>query len=144
MRVIQLGVLTALLALCLGCGSKTIRIEGTVTYNGKPISEGTIEFLPIEGTSGPSVGGKIKEGRYEFSTDKGLTRGGRYQVLISALAKTGRKVPNIMKPGGPPMELSENYIPAMYNSESNLKVTLSKDSTTNTFDFPLQGQPIGR
>ena len=138
MRMVYLGVLIPLLALCFGCGSKTIHIEGAVTYDGKPIPEGTIEFLPIEGTSGPSTGGVIKDGQYVLPIDKGLVRGGRYQVLISAFVKSGKTVPNNMVPGGPPMEFSENYIPAKYNSQSTLKVTFSEDSAENTFDFKLQ------
>jgi hypothetical protein len=140
MRILALGLPLALVLSSLGCDSKEIHIGGNVTFNGTPIEEGTIEFIPIEGTAGPSTGAAIKKGRYDCSKDTGLVRGGRYQVRISALAKTGKTTPNIFQPGGPPLELSENYIPAAYNSNSTLTAVLAKDSTDNTFDFKLEGK----
>ncbi len=74
------------------------------------------------------------------SFSKGVVQGGRYQVQISALTKTGRFTRNIMQPGGPPVEITENYIPAKYNSDSTLTAIISADSTKNTFDFPLQSK----
>jgi hypothetical protein len=126
------------LGLCSGCGSNRFHISGNVTYNGKSIEDGTIEFVPVEGTAGSTIGAPINEGRYECLQDVSLVRGGRYQVRISALAKTGKTTPNIVVPGGPPLELSQNYIPAKYNSNSTLTVTLASDSATNTFDFQLR------
>jgi len=139
-RMLVLGSLFVVLCLCSGCGSNATHISGNVTYDGKSIEEGTIEFIPIEGTTGPSTGADIKLGHYECSQDTALARGGRYQVRISALAKTGKTTPNIVMPGGPPLAISQNYIPAKYNSNSTLTVTLSNDSAENTFDFQLQSK----
>ena len=72
MRTIGLGLSIILLSLCLGCGREEIHIAGNVTFDGKPLEEGTIEFIPIEGTAGPSTGGSIRAGRYECSKDTGL------------------------------------------------------------------------
>lgn len=140
MRTFGLGFSILMLSLALGCGPKAVHIDGKVTYLGKPIEVGTIEFVPVEGTAGPSTGGSIKAGQYAFSTVQGLASGGRYQVRIFALAKSGKTAPNVFQPGGPPMELAENYIPATYNSNSTLTVTLSPDSAKNTFDFQLAGK----
>lgn len=137
MRTLVWGLLISVLSLCFGCGPKVIRIGGNVTYDGKPIEAGTIEFIPIEGTAGPSTGAAIKAGRYDCVANAGVAPGGRYQVRISALAKTGKTVPNTFEPGGPPLELSENYIPEAYSSNSTLTAVLSTDSTPNTFDFQL-------
>ena len=139
MRTIQLGVFVALLCLCLGCGPRAVHIDGKVTYRGKPVEEGTIELIPIEGTAGPSTGGPIKAGRYEIATNTQLVPGGNYQVRISALAKTGKMTPNILQPGGPPLDLSENYIPACYNSHSTLKVRISADAR-RILRFSARGQ----
>src|SRR5437899_10938072 len=53
--------LTVLLVLVLaGCSrSSNRRVWGEVSYKGVAIEEGSIEFLPIEGTGGPSVGSPI-------------------------------------------------------------------------------------
>ena len=138
MKSAGLMVLTWCLAACCGCGPKTIHVAGEVTYQGKPVEEGTIELIPVDGTTGPSSGGPIKKGRYEVRDAVGLVQGGTYQVRISALAKTGKTAPNILEPGGPPLELSENYIPPKFNLDSSLRITISSDSTVNTQDFHLE------
>lgn len=46
-----------------GCGQSTGSVEGEVTYDGQPVENGTITFLPADG-KGPQVGGKILNGRY--------------------------------------------------------------------------------
>lgn len=136
----HISVLLALLAVCtVGChsGPRLLRIFGTVSFEGKPIEKGTIEFIPVDGTSGPSTGGSIVNGRYEVAAVHGPHEGGIYQVRITALKKTGKTMPNIMVPGGPPMELEDNYIPAKFNRESTLKVTVTPEVAGKGIDFQL-------
>lgn len=47
-----------------GCGSSTT-VSGGVTFDGRPITNGQITFLPEDG-KGPVVGGPITEGRYRI------------------------------------------------------------------------------
>jgi hypothetical protein len=42
-------------------------VSGTVTYNGEPLQQGTINFAPVDG-SGRAAGGTISAGRYSLTT----------------------------------------------------------------------------
>ena len=64
------------LALCPGCGSRsaprTIGVSGRVTYQGKPVTSGTIIFHPLKPAEGspsrPATGQLQSDGTYELST----------------------------------------------------------------------------
>jgi hypothetical protein len=128
-----------LLLLVCGCssGSRKIPVWGDVTYNGEPVLDGTITFTPIEGTPGPSTGGAIKDGHYEVAGEVGPISGGTYRVAITGTKRTGKKVHNVFQPGAPLRELSENYIPAIYNAQTTLKVTIAASRSANQHDFQL-------
>lgn len=132
-------LLTVLVILVAGCdsGPRLLPIFGTVSFEGKPIEKGTIEFIPTDGTSGPSTGGSIKAGRYEVAAAHGPRKDGVYQVRITAPKKTGKTMPNIMQAGGPPLELEENFIPPKYNLDSTLKITVTADVASKGIDFEL-------
>jgi hypothetical protein len=49
-------------ALAAGCGSAA-GVSGEVTYDGQPVEDGRITFLPADG-KGPSVGAPITGGKY--------------------------------------------------------------------------------
>jgi hypothetical protein len=56
--VLALGLLAV-----VGCGSGGSTVTGNVTFNGKPVQEGYVNFYPTDGKSAPA-GGAIKDGRY--------------------------------------------------------------------------------
>ena len=136
----HVGILLVFLTICAaGCnsGPRSVPIFGSVSFEGKPIEKGTIELIPIDGTPGPSTGGPIVDGRYDVAAAHGPREGGVYQVRITALKKTGKTMPNIMKPGGPPVELEDNFIPPKYNRESTLKITVTAEAAGKGIDFRL-------
>lgn len=62
------GVFLALASVALlmtGCGggSQGVTVSGTVTYDGKPVPQGSITFAPADG-KGASVGGEIRNGQF--------------------------------------------------------------------------------
>lgn len=59
------AIALALIAVGLsGCSdSGLIKISGTVTFDGEPIPEGSISFMPVSG-KGVTAGGEIKNGKY--------------------------------------------------------------------------------
>jgi hypothetical protein len=61
-------------------------------------------------------------------------------VRITALKKTGTRITDL-KLGGPPVELEENFIPAIYNSQSTLKVRVRDLADKNQVDFRLGKTP---
>jgi hypothetical protein len=131
-----------LVAACLaaGCsGRKPMRVWGEVTFDGKPVEKGQIVFAPMDDTPGPTTGADIIAGRYEVPQKIGPWSGGTYQVEITALAKNGKTLPNPEIPGGPPVELADNYIPTKYNHQTELIVDISDDASKNQVDFHLHG-----
>lgn len=144
------GQLTCLLVLVLsaGCSSrpKTIGMRGEVSYGGNAIERGTVDFIPIDGTAGPSAGAAIVGGRYDVSGKDGVLPGGTYLVRIIGLKKTGKTEWNRLLKNGAPVELEENFIPPIYNSESTLKVHISDLPDRDKVNFHLGtiSLPAGR
>ena len=129
----------ALLLLGFGCHSRpaTVSVQGEVSYEGRAIDSGLIDFVPVDNTPGASASAVIKEGRYAVDPKWGLKPDGVYQVRITAFRKTGRKEPNRIERGGPPIDVKENYIPPIYNHQSTLKVRIADLSDVNKTDFRL-------
>ncbi len=124
-----LGWLSVLALLAFGCGPsgpKTCDVRGSVTFDGKPIKDGSIVFVPTDPKLG-AEGGGIKEGRYQARAKEG-----RNKVQITAL-DIG---PNTVYVEGNP--IASNFIPERYNERTELEVEVESDNTE--FDFDLVGQ----
>jgi hypothetical protein len=128
---------TVLLALLVaGCSrSPTRRVSGEVSYQGVPIQDGAIEFIPIEGTGGPSVGAPIQDGAYDVPAAKGPRAGGTYLVKLRAVRDTGRFPPGPRYPKS--MTIHEQIFPPEYNTQSKLQVQMDAKADHNRFDFHL-------
>jgi hypothetical protein len=59
--------LALLLIVTSGCGGSSASISGNVTYNGEPVGDGSITFIPVDG-KGPSVGSPIETGHYQVDS----------------------------------------------------------------------------
>ena len=125
--------------LLAGCGARSslVGLQGNVTFDGRPIETGRIDFLPIDQTPGAAVGATIAGGRYSFPAEKGIRPDGVYQVRITGFRKTGKTAPNRIAPGGAPVELSENFIPPAYNEASTLQLRVADLPDKTKADFSL-------
>ena len=132
-------VRVACLMVLAGCGQGSRRqsLEGTVTLDGQPLSEGSITFRPQQGTSGPTAGGKISEGCFSISPDAG-TFAGTFRVEITASGKTGRKLKD-HRTGELYDEIAQ-FLPARYNRQSELTADVQA-AGPNRFEFTLSSQP---
>jgi len=82
----------ALLATLLGCtggGAPTGKVAGQVTFDGKPVTSGSLTFAPASGTVGkPAVGAVKADGSYSLTTyaagDGAVI--GRHKVIYSPSA----------------------------------------------------------
>jgi hypothetical protein len=73
----------AALALTIaGCGGNAGSVSGAVTYDGQPVGDGEVTFMPADGV-GPIAGGKIKAGKY---TVEGLTPGPKIVQVVAVKA----------------------------------------------------------
>ncbi|RIK77039.1 MAG: hypothetical protein DCC67_13160 [Planctomycetota bacterium] len=127
-------ILAAWVFACCGCGGTgTVAVSGTVTLDGAPLATGEIEFTPTEETGGPAAGAVIEGGRYEVpAVAQGLRIGGVYKVRIISLAGRGNFAKDPNAPGGQ-REALENIIPARYNENTELQITVSGDSSVHDF-----------
>ena len=112
---------------CAGCaekGPERYDFSGAVTFGGKPVPAGTIEFEPdgAAKNAGPQVVVAIKDGRYETPPGKG-TVGGPHIVRIFGYDG----VPNIE---GGSIEGAAIFPP--YET----RLDLPKQSSTHDFDVP--------
>ena len=78
-RLLPAGLCLILMA---GCGGGSASVTGEVTYNGEPVGEGYITFLPADG-KGAAAGAQIEAGR--FAVDNVLP--GPKVVKIEAVKK---------------------------------------------------------
>lgn len=137
-RCLAYGTLLLALAVAPGCGSgdslNRQAVSGTVTLDGQPLDQGTIEFVPTD-AQGLLSGSLITSGNFAVPADKGLPPG-KYTVRISSAEATGGPA----APSGADLDNSQpakERIPAKYNSESELTAEVT-DGGANTFTFDLK------
>lgn len=113
---------------CLGCGPKSgdVPISGTITIEGKLISNGAITFFPAKGR--PIVVATSESGVYSAALPPG-----EYRVTLA----TSVKLPPGWKEGDP-VPKQELLVPAAYTSRarSPLKASVAADQT-EPIDFVL-------
>src|SRR5262245_26432568 len=74
-----------------GCGGGRGAVKGKVSFNGTPLAEGNIGFVPKQNGVGRPVSVPIKDGTYSIPAGGGPFPG-EYQVQITSSKKTGKKV----------------------------------------------------
>lgn len=133
-----------LIAMCLlsmavvisGCKSEKKRypVQGQISFQGKPVLEGSIMFHPMNPAEGFLEGSLIKDGKYLVPADKGLLEG-KYQVLITAPDYKGKRPDPNSAPGA--VFQAKELFPDIYNTKSTLSVEVTSKGP-NTFDFHLK------
>lgn len=118
-----------------GCGEVEGRyaVGGAVSYDGKPIPDGTISFVPPDVQSRRAAGAEINNGVYAIAKADGL-EAGDYQVVIFAERPSGRKI-EADEGSSEMIDEPEQYIPRMYNALTTLSVEISADQTDLNFDL---------
>jgi hypothetical protein len=131
---------SALLGLCLlvfvGCGKSQsgIALSGGVMFDGKPVEVGQIVFEPQSG--GKMTLTQITNGIYQLPSER-PAQPGKYLVRITADRPTGRTIaadPRSQEDQA--TEELEQYIPAKYNTRSELYLELT-DQSPDKHDFAL-------
>jgi len=131
---IPLSLFCLIISSIIGCGDPNGRqpISGIVTFQGKPLDQGVIEFS----SSATKTGAPVINGKYAVPADSGLEPG-VYKVSISA--GDGRtpvdSVDGMPGPTGANI-VSKEKIPAEYNTKSKQEVTVTS-TKSNKFDFTI-------
>jgi hypothetical protein len=123
-----------------GGGNERLPVDGSVTLDGQPISKGQIIFLPMDGTSSPTAGAIIEDGRFSVPAEKGLMKG-KFRVEISAMRATSQTDQSLNVASGQMevVEKLESIVPPRYNRESALIVEV-EEGAQNSFPFELKSK----
>jgi hypothetical protein len=131
----------ALLIVCLafvGCGEPNPlgrrAVYGAVSYQGKPVDYGSIQFLPEDPQHGVSSGAMISDGKYAIKESQGLPPGS-YQVMISSPDRG--KQEKVEGPPGDERSLAVERIPKKYNLQTTLKLEVPKARGSQRANFEL-------
>lgn len=118
-----------------GCGSGrsgTAIVRGKVTFNGKPVPNGTVNFIP---DTGPSASGEIQaDGSYTLTTYKpgdGAVPG-THKVTVVAMQDQTTRLPEERSPLPPPI------VPVKYTSLATTDLTANVEDKENTINFDLK------
>lgn len=138
-------LLVALAALTVlpACSNaiKTEGVSGVVTYNGEPLADANVKFIPTDSTGSQSVGKTNEKGEYKLQTllgaaDAGTTPG-EYKVAIDCVEtyETG----DMIEENGEekPETIAESLIPAKYNNAETSGLTATVAPGDNTINFDL-------
>jgi hypothetical protein len=110
-------------------------IRGTVTFDGKPVAKGMIQFQPATAAESVSAGSLIEDGTYSIDRAAGLVPG-TYKVIINSQAAGAAALPKDEHPGAPRPRPKEP-IPAKYNAATTLTIQVKPDED-KSFDFDLK------
>ena len=120
------------LAGCAG-GDKRHAVSGTVKWQGKPLNQGSINFLPEDPALGTIGGALIKDGQYSIPASQGLLPG-RYKVTISS--PDPKKALDPDADPGAPGPVYKDRVQPRYNLNTILTADVKADGK-NTFDFEV-------
>ena len=129
-------------AFLAGCADRNANVRGSVggkvMLDGKPLARGVIAFEPTDGTSGPTSGGDIVNGVIVIKTAHGPAIGTNL-VRVSAVEKTGRKLPDPEFISGDLVDEVVETVPRRYNKATSLRVEIKKGR--NELNLDLRSKP---
>tara|TARA_R110002111_G_scaffold262794_2_gene341070 strand:+ start:2081 stop:2458 length:378 start_codon:yes stop_codon:yes gene_type:complete len=123
----------------VGCGStepgpERAVVTGKVTFEGKPVEQGQIWFLPASGREAPQAGAAIIDGQYRVE-NKGGVPIGACQVKITA--ERPQAEVKVVSDGGPEETPTTQFIPARYNEKTELTAEIEARSGPLEKNFDL-------
>jgi hypothetical protein len=121
--------------MLIGCGqdSKLGRVHGTVRLDGKPLTNGTVRFVPSAGRA--ATGTIQSDGTYTLGTYKtsdGALVGTHKASIVASEAGSDSRPPYEA-----PKQKSKSLIPERYMAAGTSKLTFDVKPGDNTADFDL-------
>lgn len=142
--------------LILGCGDTTglgkrYAVSGKVTYQGKPLEKGRINFIPTQ-ADGRAAGGEIENGDYSLTTAEPGDGAfpGTYKVTIVAVDLDTTKMKEIAKGGqfhhdgafAKAVKTAKKLVPSKYQVPEMSGLTAEVKAQTNSgVNFDLTDEP---
>jgi hypothetical protein len=76
MHIVLMGIFLSVVTGCSASGT----LRGTVTVHGKPLEDGFVSLMPIEGTQGSTAGAPIEDGSFVVNNLKP----GKYRIKVAS------------------------------------------------------------
>jgi hypothetical protein len=133
-------VATALaLMLVAGCSSAKkdeVEVTGSVTIDGQPVPQGTVQFVAADGKT-PTGGGVIKDGQYVAKVPPGEKK-----VLVLGTKVVGQEPEYPGDPNSTMRDKIETVTPPQYNAAhlTPLKATISESQAGVDFKLTKDGK----
>lgn len=130
-----------------GCGESSGRpplgrVSGTVTYNGKPVTSGSVNFTPVSGRGGdsgqPAIGQIESDGSYTlttFDTGDGAVLG-QHTVTVETRDMSKFRVPK--RGERIKYELPKMTIPPKYSDPKTTPLRYTVEPGSKTIDLDLK------
>lgn len=129
------------MSLFLGCGSddglNRKAIKGSITVDGTPIPNGSINFEPLF-KGGVGSGAVISKGAYSIEQKDGLPPG-KYRVQITGDDGENFGVSEGKMPGDEIMPAKKQLVPTSWNAKSKHEIEVL-DKGPFVFDFPIDSK----
>lgn len=143
-NLINILFVGVIMFVAIGCSGSTemkyttAKIQGTVSYQGKPLESGKIRFIPdgkvVNGqVAGKAVFADIKDGKYSLTSEQGATVG-KNLIEIKSYRSSGRKVVTSEGDGKKEAEIVQ-FIPEIYNTNSKLSIQIKAGENKHDFDL---------
>lgn len=138
-RSVSRLALLALFGIVAGCGSGDPRlpVSGTVSWKGKPLDTGTVEFLPADPGISTQSTAVVTNGAFNIPKEGGLVPG-RYKVVVSSPDPKTQQGPPDAPPGERGGYPAKDRIPPEYSTAGKTKLTAEvKAGQENRFEFAV-------
>ena len=124
-----------------GCGQsggpERAVLTGKVTYQGQPVEDGKIRFLPIGDTKTPMWGAYICNGTYEAYGKGGVPVGTHKVEILAYHVRAGAAQSANSSDPLQGLPTTKQYLPEKYNSRTELEITIDSGSGQIVRDFNL-------
>jgi hypothetical protein len=127
------AVVAVFAVLLAGCGRPAAVVSGTVTVDGDPASDGSVNFEPVDG-QGPSAGAKITDGKFTVPEEVAMTPG-KKRATVRASVKTGKMVQAAPPPPPGLMTDELRFYPAPGVKPDVREVELKEGENELSFDL---------
>jgi hypothetical protein len=132
----------------IGCSNsnvpRTEYVEGTVTFNGQPLSKALVVFHPVNDAGIAASGTTNEQGIFRLTSLHGGTKdsgavAGEYRISISRNKDEPSSFREEKNPGGiNKIPLFESLIPVKYNNYNKSGLTATVEKKKNQFQFSLE------
>ena len=142
---------TFVLCFCVGCGTSTLKtypVEGTVTFDGKPLDRAFVVFHPAAEEGIGAFGTTDAQGNFNLTSLRGGLSGkgavdGNYVVTITRDKDEPSRYREDVTPNGiERVPIYDSLIPVHYGSPKESKFSATVVKEKNKIDFLLESKPV--